>query len=76
MVARTKAALPSWATLSGAIALADSLDLPGLLRYVLDSEAKQVWLTSGYSEAVAAALMTHHVAVAPLGPPRQLALFG
>ena len=76
MVAKTKAALPSWATLSGAIALADSLDLPGLLRYVLDSEAKQVWLTSGYSEAVAAALLTHQVAVAPLGPPRQLALFG
>lgn len=76
VVAKTKAAQPSWATLSAAIPLADSLDLPGLLRYVLDSEAKQVWLTAGYSEAVAAALRAKHVAVAPLGPPRQLALFG
>lgn len=54
----------------------DGLDLPGLLRYVAASEARQVYLTAGAGEVVARALSSVGVTLAPLGPPRQLDLFG
>lgn len=74
-VARVRAALPAGATLAAAVPLADGLDQPSLLRYIADSEARQVYLTAGYSDALAATLRRTGVHLAPLGPPRQLPLF-
>lgn len=75
VVARVRAALPPPATLTAAIPLADGLDRPSLLRYIADSEARQVYLTAGYSDELAATLRRTGVHLAPLGPPRQLPLF-
>ena len=41
-----------------------------------DSEARVVYLTAGYSDALAATLRRTGVQLEPLGPPRQLPLFG
>lgn len=75
LVARVRAALPPPATLTAAVPLADGLDRPSLLRYIADSEARQVYLTAGYSDALATTLRRTGVHLAPLGPPRQLPLF-
>ena len=72
--ARVRAALPPPAILI-AVPLADGLDRPSLLRYIADSEARQVYLTAGYSDELAATLRRTGVHLAPLGPPRQLPLF-
>jgi hypothetical protein len=76
VVARAQAALPVGAELAGAVALADGLDQPALRRYIADSEAKVVYLTAGYSDGLAATLRRTGVQLLPLGPPRQLPLFG
>lgn len=76
VVARVRAALPDGAKLAGAIALADGLDQAALRRYISDSEARTVYLTAGYNEALAASLRQSGVRLEPLGPPRQLPLFG
>ena len=76
VVARLRATLPEGAILSGAIPLADGLDQPALRRYIADSEARTVYLTAGYSDALAATLRRTGVQLEPLGPPRQLPLFG
>lgn len=60
--------------LACALPYPDAIDRPGLLRYVVDSEARQLFLTAGYSDGLAAELRAQRVAVAPLGPPRQLGL--
>lgn len=56
----------------------DLIDKDGLLRYVADAGARRLYLTAGYSESLAAALRQTRtpVQVEPLGPPRQLGLFG
>jgi hypothetical protein len=61
--------------LSGALPFPDSVDLPALLRYVSDCEARDLYLTAGYDEKVVRAFAERRVRVHPLGPPRQLALF-
>lgn len=75
-VEKARAALPAGATLAGAVALADGLDQPALLRYIADSEARAVYLTAGYSDSLAAAARARGVRLEPLGPPHQLPLFG
>jgi hypothetical protein len=76
VVARVVASLPGGTRLGGAVALADGLDQAGLLRYIKDSEASTVYMTAGYSDSLAATLRRARVELAPLGPPRQLPLFG
>lgn len=76
VVAQVQAALPAGAELGGAVAFADSLDQPALLRYIADSEARNVYLTAGYSDALAEAARQKGVRLLPLGPPHQLPLFG
>ncbi len=76
VVMRVRTALPADAVFAGAVALADSLDQPALLRYIADSEARHVYLTAGYSDSLAAAAQRMGVRIAPLGPPHQLQLFG
>lgn len=75
LVTQVRAALPSDAGFAGAVALADSLDQPALLRYIADSEARHVYLTAGYSDSLAAAAQRLGVRLEPLGPPHQLQLF-
>lgn len=76
VVAQVRAALPTGAVFAGAVALADSLDRPALLRYIADSEARHVYLTAGYSDSLAAAARDLGVRLEALGPPHQLQLFG
>lgn len=76
VVAHVAAALPAGAHFAGAVPLADGLDEPALRRYIAESEARTVYLTAGYSDALAAALQPAGVTLLPLGPPRQLPLFG
>ncbi len=70
--------------LSAALPFPDAIDRPGLLRYVAATGAKKLYLTSGYSETLAAEFapvklgkpgVHQAVELAPLGPPRQLPLF-
>lgn len=60
--------------LTCALPYPDALDRLGLLRYVADSEVQRLFLTAGYSDALAKELRARKVTVEPLGPPRQLAL--
>lgn len=71
-----RAGLPSGVTLAAGIAFPDGLDAAQLVTYVRDCEAREVFLTAGYGPDVASALAQHGIRALPLGPPRQLALFG
>lgn len=55
------------------VAFPDSMDRAGLLRYVRDTGSRQVFLTAGAGEDVAAALAP--ALCEALGPPSQLRLF-
>ncbi len=76
VVSRARAALPAGATLAGAVPLADGLDQTTLRRYITDSEARTVYLTSGYTDPLATSLRQSGIHLEPLGPPSQLPLFG
>lgn len=71
-----RAGLPSGVTLAASIAFPDGLDVARLVTYVRDCEAREVFLTAGYGPDVVSALAQHGIRALPLGPPRQLALFG
>ena len=61
-----------------AFALADHADLPSLVAHARAAEARDVWLTSGFSDAVARAFSAAGIAAHPLGarhPMKQLSLF-
>lgn len=53
----------------------DSADLPGLLRYLSQSGARDLYLRAGLSDNVLAACARLRVRVHPLLPPSQLELF-
>jgi hypothetical protein len=60
-----------------AVALPDGADLDGLCDYVAHTGAREVYLTAGFSPVVARALLARGAKrVSPLGPPRQMDLFG
>lgn len=71
-----RAGLRPGTTLAAGIAFPDGLDAAGLVTYARDCEAREVFLTAGYSPDVVSALSVHGIRAQPLGPPRQLALFG
>lgn len=71
-----RAGLRPGTKLAAGIAFPDGLDTAGLVTYARDCEAREVFLTAGYSPDVASALSQHGIRAQPLGPPRQLALFG
>jgi putative mRNA 3-end processing factor len=61
-----------------AFALADHADLPSLVAHARAAEARDVWLTSGFSDAVARAFSVVGIAARPLGarrPMQQMTLF-
>jgi putative mRNA 3-end processing factor len=61
-----------------AFALADHGDLPSLVAHARAAEARDVWLTSGFSDAAARAFAAAGIAAHPLSPHRpmeQMALF-
>ena len=62
--------------LSAVVPFPDVIDRQGLVEYVAATEARQLYLTTGFSETLAALLRRgrHGVAVEPLGPPSQLPL--
>jgi hypothetical protein len=74
--AELAATLPAGLELNAALPFPDGLDAAQLVSYARDCEARQVYLTAGYTVAVAEALARHRIQALPLGPPRQLALFG
>ena len=57
------------------VPLADHADRADLLAYIAHSEAREVWFTDGWCEAIAVALRARRVVAWPLGPPRQMDLF-
>lgn len=57
------------------VPLSDHADRAGLLAYIAHSEAREVWFTDGWCEAIARALKARRVVALPLGPPRQMDLF-
>jgi hypothetical protein len=62
-------------TLAAALPYPDAIDRPGLLRYIVATGARQIYLTAGFSDSLAAELRAIQVVAWPLGPPQQLALF-
>jgi len=61
-----------------AFPIADHADLPSLVAHARAAEARDVWLTSGFSEAAARAFEAAGIAAHPLGahrPMQQMALF-
>ncbi|MFO0575795.1 MAG: hypothetical protein U1A78_17500 [Polyangia bacterium] len=74
--AELSAALPPGLELAAALPFPDGLDATQLSTYARDCEARRVYLTAGYTPALAESLARHRIEAAPLGPPRQLALFG
>jgi len=61
-----------------AFALADHGDLPSLVAHARAAEARDVWLTSGFSDAVARAFSAAGIVARPLGarrPMEQMSLF-
>lgn len=76
VVGACRQALPPGLDLLCALPFPDGPDLPALLRYVADTEARDVYLTAGFSEDVAQAVRARTRArVHPLGPPTQMDLF-
>jgi hypothetical protein len=62
-----------------AFAIADHGDLPSLVAHAVAAEARDVWLTSGFSDAAARAFAAAGIAAHPLSahrPMQQMALFG
>jgi putative mRNA 3-end processing factor len=67
---------PRGPTLSdGWLPLSDHADFDAVVRYVLDTGAREVYFTQGYGPAMARALAAHRVRAFPLGPPSQMDLF-
>jgi putative mRNA 3-end processing factor len=63
----------------GAFPLADHGDLPSLVAFARAAEARDVWLTSGFSDAAARAFGAARITLHALGarrPMQQMALFG
>lgn len=62
--------------LSAILPFPDVMDRQGLIDYVAATEARQLYLTTGFSETLASLLRRDRkrVAVSPLGPPSQLVL--
>jgi hypothetical protein len=76
VVSACREALPPGLELLSALPFPDGPDLPALLRYVADTEARDVYLTAGFSEEVAQVVRARTRArVQPLGPPTQMDLF-
>lgn len=75
VVARCRHELAGEGGLSGALPFPDSADLPSLLRYVSQSEARDLYLTAGFDDQVVRTFAQRRVRVHPLGPPRQLTFF-
>ena len=71
---------PAGCASSAAFALADHGDLPSLVAHARAAEARDVWLTSGFSDAAArafaAAGMRAARALGAPAPMQQMALFG
>jgi hypothetical protein len=62
--------------LTSVLPFPDVIDREGLLRYVKATDARRLYLTTGFSDALAAQLGHGRkgIEVAPLGPPHQLRL--
>lgn len=72
------AGLAEWtgdAAIDWPIAWSVEADYAGLIQYVRDAGAKNVFVTGRFADAFAAAIGKGSVSAAPLGPPTQLSLF-
>jgi len=58
------------------VPLVDHADLTALVEYVTHTGAREAWVTVGDCAALVEALAARGVAAHPLGPPRQMELFG
>ncbi len=59
---------------AASFALADHGDLPSLIDFALQTGAREIRLTAGFTDEVARAFAARRLRARPLGPPEQMAL--